>query len=231
MELAGHTVKAYDQQLNSLLELIQCMGLRVSEMLGASKRALKERSQELVDIAKHCDTEINRLEVALEEEATITLALQNPLAVDLRFVTSALKISGMLERAGDLAKNIIKRSTRLGEYHSPETNAKLGEMADIIISMLDEALSAVRERNADKAIAVWKRDDAVDKLYHAIFATMQQEMLTDKKNIEACTHIVFMAKNYERLADYVTNVAKTVHYIVTGDPATKAILKGQAGNA
>jgi len=224
-ELAGHTLKAHDQHLTQLLEMILRMGDCVRTLIETSKVALGERSEPLVERARKEDEEINRLEAALDEAATATLALQSPVAVDLRFVTSALKISGMLERAGDLAKNNVKRSQKLGKYASDEIMAQLAQMADINLSMLEDALRAVQERNPDLANAVWKRDDEVDDLYHAIFSTMQKVMQKDKKNIEACTHIVFMAKNLERMADYITNMAKTVHYVATGAHVTKAALK------
>ncbi len=231
MELAGHTLKAYDEQLSELESLILQMGARLRVLVLAVKHAVRARSREAVDAARAEDKELNRLELELEHAATVILALQNPLAIDLRFVTSALKISGVLERAGDLAKNTIKRTTGLGAYGSPEMLDKFDRMADVTVSMLDEALVAVKERNADKAIAVWKRDDEVDDLYHAIFQDVQREMQANPKAVEAGTHAVFMAKNIERIADYVTNLAKTVHYIVTGQPADKSLIRGPKNNA
>lgn len=226
MNLQNHTLKAYDQQLSQLMQLILDMGAEVKGIILSTKRALKDRRPELVDEAAATDKRINALEGKLEEAATITLALQNPLAVDLRFVTSALKSSGVLERAGDLAKNIIKRSISLGDYQSPETFGKLEAMADTVVSMLDDALRAIEHRDAERALAVWKRDDEVDELYHTIFATMQREMLADANKVPACTHVVFIAKNFERLADYTTNLAKTVYYVATGKPAEKSLIRG-----
>lgn len=225
MELAGHTVKAYDMRLEELMGLILQMGTRVRTLVLTVKGAMRERSPEVVEAAKLEDKEINRLELELESAATTILALQNPLAVDLRFVTSALKISGVMERAGDLAKNTIKRTVELGSYGTPDTLARLDRMADCIVQMMDDALAAVKEHDANKAIAVWKRDDEVDALYHEIFTLMQQEMQEHPGNITAGTQVVFMAKNLERIADYVTNVAKTVYYIVTGTPADKSLIR------
>ncbi|MBV8939361.1 MAG: phosphate signaling complex protein PhoU [Alphaproteobacteria bacterium] len=223
--LGTHTLKSYDQQLTHLMDLIFAMGAHVQVLAGIAKQALHMREEALVMQAKAEDKEINRLEGLLEMAATETLALQNPLAVDLRFVTSALKISAMLERAGDLAKNVVKRSAHLGGYSSTETLAALEHMADIVTDMLNDALDAVKRRDAQKALDVWKRDDEVDDLYHAVFSAVQREMLESAANIPSCTHVVFMAKNLERMADYVTNLAKTVHYIVTGHPADKSLLK------
>lgn len=225
MELAGHTVKAYDQKLSELMDLISEMGARVRNLVLTVKRAMHERSDVVVAAARAEDKEINRLELELEQAATVILALQNPLAIDLRFVTSALKISGVMERAGDLAKNTIKRTVELGEYASPETLTKLDRMADCIVAMLDDALLAIKHHDAGKAIAVWKRDDEVDALYHEVFTTMQQQMQANPNHVTAGTHVVFMAKNLERIADYVTNLAKTVYYVVTGQPADKSLIR------
>lgn len=226
MELSRHTVKSYDQQLGHLMDLIFEMGSQVHGLVQLSRRSLTERAESLVAEAKAKDGELNRLEAELENAATSILALQSPVAIDLRFVTTALKISGLLERSGDLAKNNIKRSVPLGNFQNKEIFTKLEKMMDVILAMLGDALSAIKERNAQKALDVWKRDDEVDDLYHEIFTAIQKEMQSSKGNIEACTHLVFMAKNLERLADYVTNMAKTVHYIVTGDQATKALIRG-----
>jgi len=226
MELGRHTLKSYDQQLNHLMDLIFEMGGHVRMLVDLSRKSLSARSEDLVKEAKSKDGELNRLEAALEESATAILALQSPVAVDLRFVTTALKISGLLERSGDLAKNTIKRSVSLGSFQNKEIFSKLEKMMDLLLTMLGDALASVQERDAQKALDVWKRDDAVDDLYHEIFGAIQKEMQGNKGNIEACTHLVFMAKNMERLADYITNMAKTVHYIVTGVQATKALIRG-----
>lgn len=230
MELSHHTVKAYDAKLNELLDLILQMGGRVRSLVLMVKRAMRERSAEVAAAAAAEDKEINRLEAALEQSATVILALQNPLAVDLRFVTSALKISGVLERAGDLAKNTIKRTVELGGSASEDVLKKMDRMSDIIIEMLDETLVAVKERDADLALAVWRRDDEVDALYREAFAVAQGEMQKNPGSIPVGTHLVFMAKNLERLADYVTNVAKTVYYIATGTPADKSLIRGEQPN-
>ena len=222
--LSGHTLKNYDEQLGQLLALILEMGGSVRTLGALTVRALSERSEMLVQEGKAADKQINRLEGELEEAATVTLALQHPMAVDLRFVISALKISAMLERAGDLAKNIIKRCVPLAGYDNAETLEKLARMAEIFTSMLDDALRAVKERDAELAIAVWRRDAEVDALNRELFAAMQREMTERPERIPACTHLLFIAKNYERMADYVTSVAKTVHYIVTGQPAHKSLL-------
>lgn len=223
--MTNHTLSNYDRQLNSLTSSILEMGALVRELIVVSKKSLRERDPGLVEFSISTDKQINALERQIEEQVTVILALQNPMAVDLRFVTSALKISSALERAGDLAKNTTKRSVKLGNYTPAPTLEKIDRMVDIVVSMLDDALSAVETRDPKMALDVWKRDDGVDELYHEILTSMQQEMLADPNNILSCTHIVFGAKNFERIADYATNLAKTVHYVNSGAPIDKQVLK------
>jgi phosphate transport system protein len=225
MNLGHHTLRSYDKQLAHLMQLILDMGGEVRKMVLAAKASFRARDENRVLEAKAADKHINELDHLIEEEATIVLALQNPLAIDLRFVTSVLKITGMLERAGDLAKNTVKRSVRMGTFAPEPVIEKLEKMADTIVEMLDGALEAFNEKDVSKAIEVWKRDQEIDDLYHEIFAAMQKEMAASPANIVACTHVVFAAKNLERLADYTTNLAKTVYYVVSGKRAAKALLR------
>lgn len=229
MNLSQHTLRSYDKQLQHLMQLIMDMGGEVRKMVLAAKQSFRSRDESRVVDAKAADKHINELDHQIEEEATIVLALQNPLAIDLRFVTSVLKITGMLERAGDLAKNTVKRSVKMGTFAPEPVIQQLEQMSDIIVEMLDDALDAFNTKNTAKAIAVWKRDEEIDDLYHEIFTTMQKEMVASPANVIACTHVVFAAKNLERVADYTTNLAKTVYYVVSGKRADKAVLKGEAG--
>ena len=225
MTLSQHTLRSYDKQLEQLLSLILEMGGALHDRLLAAKSSFREHSPNSVAEAKQADKRINALDMQIEDEATVVLALQNPMAVDLRFVTSVLKITGMLERAADLAKNTIKRSVRIGDFAHEEATQKLELMADIIVDMLDNTLVAFREKDMQKAAQVWKRDDEIDKLYHDVITLMQQEMTTTSAHVMPCTHMVFAAKNLERIADYVTNFAKTVYYVTSGKRADKATLK------
>lgn len=229
MTLGQHTVRSYGKQLEQLLRLITDMGGEVSKQIVAAKQSFRSRDEQNVADAKAADKHINHLDNKIEEEATIVLALQNPLAIDLRFVTSVLKITGMLERAGDLAKNTVKRSVKMGSSVPEPVIQKLERMADIIVEMLSDALAAFAQQDNEKAIAVWKRDEEIDDLYHEVFTAMQQEMTKSPDNAEACTHVVFAAKNLERIADYTTNLAKTVYYVTSGERASKKVLKGESG--
>ncbi len=231
MTLGHHTLRSYDKQLQHLLQLILDMGGEVRKSVLAAKESFRSRDESRAADAKAADKLINELDQQIEDEATIVLALQNPLAIDLRFVTSILKITGMLERAGDLAKNTVKRSVKMGTFAPEPIIAKLELMADIIVEMLDAALESFAQKDTQKATEVWKRDQEIDDLYHEIFTLMQQDMVANPANAMACTHVVFAAKNLERLADYTTNLAKTVYYVTSGKRADKAYLKSLSGNA
>lgn len=231
MNLREHTLHAYDQQLQHLLELILDMGGEVRKMVLAAKQSFRSRDESRAQDAKVADKHINDLDHQIEEEATAVLALQNPLAIDLRFVTSVLKITGMLERAGDLAKNTVKRSVKMGEFAPEPVIVKLERMADVIVEMLDGALEAFENKDTLKATEVWKRDEEIDDLYHEVLTGMQKEMSKSPDKVAACTHVVFAAKNLERLADYTTNLAKTVYYVTSGKRADKTILKQADGGS
>jgi phosphate transport system protein len=231
MTLSHHTLRSYDAQLTHLLSLILEMGKEVGELILAAKRSFREREESQVADAKAADKHINELDLQIEEEATVVLALQNPMAIDLRFVISIIKITGMLEHAGDLAKNTVKRSVRMGSFAPEIAIIKLELMADIILEMLGGALAAFAEKDTGKAALIWRRDKEIDALYREIIEMMQTEMAAAAENVLPCTHVVFAAKNLERLGDYTTNLAKTVYYVTSGKRPDKATLKGLVDDA
>lgn len=228
MILASHTLKSYDEKLESLLRLILEMGGLVRQMVLDAKDSLRHGDPKRGEAALDFDRKINALDSQIEESATLILALQNPMAIDLRFVTSAIKIAGILERAGDLAKNIIQRSPKMGAGIPSEVLTRLEDMADVAASMISDSLLCIQDQDQRKAANVWKRDDLVDEHYHQIFAAMQKQMQASPDNIAACTHVVFAAKNFERVADYATNLAKTVYYVASGARPDKAYLQSIA---
>ena len=229
MTLGQHTLRSYDQQLEHLMQLILDMGGELRKLVLATKAAFRAREASRVVDAKAADKVINELDHRVQEEAAVVLALQNPMAIDLRFVIAVLKITTMLERAGDLAKNTVKRSAKMGDFAPEPVIRKLELMADIIVEMLDEALAAFHEKDTDKAMQVWKRDQEIDDLHRQVVAAMQEEMRVSPANVEACAHVVFAAKNLERLADYTTSLAKTVYYVTSGKRADKSLLKSLPG--
>ncbi len=226
MTIGHHTLRSYDKQLQRLLSLILDMGKEVQDLVIAAKKSFRQRDEGKVADAKLADKHINELDLMIEEEATVVLALQNPMAIDLRFVIAIIKITGMLEHAGDLAKNTVKRSVRMGDFALEEAIVKLEKMADIIVEMLDGALTAFAEKNTQKAAIIWRRDKEIDALYRELVEMMQKEMANASDNIIPCTQVVFSAKNLERLGDYTTNLAKIVYYVTAGKRPDKATLKG-----
>ena len=231
MTLSHHTLRSYDAQLTNLLSLILAMGREVGELIIAAKKSFREHAESQIADAKIADKHINELDLQIEEEATVVLALQNPMAIDLRFVISIIKITGMLEHAGDLAKNTVKRSVRMGGFASETAIVKLETMADIIKEMLDSALESFAKKDTAKAALVWRRDKEIDALYREIIEMMQKEMAASTENVLPCTQVVFAAKNLERLGDYTTNLAKTVYYVTSGKRPDKATLKGLVQDA
>ena len=230
MNLSQHTLRSYDAQLQNLLQLVLDMGGEVKKQIVAARESFRSRDESRVTEAKAADKHINELERLIEEEATVVLALQNPLAIDLRFVTSVLKISGMLERCGDYAKNTVKRSIRMGASAPEPVIRKLEQMADVVVEMLDAALEAFQQKDTEKATEVWKRDEEVDNLYREIADIMQKATSASPDNATAFIHVVFAAKNLERLADYTTALAKTVYYVTSGRRADKSFLKELSEN-
>ncbi len=210
------------------MKLILDMGGEVRKMVLATKQSFRSDDANRHSDAKAADKVINALDHKIEEEATLVLALMNPLAVDLRFVISVLKITTMLERAGDLAKNTIKRTVKMGAIGPEPAVQKLEKMTDIVLEMLDTALSAFELTDTAKATEVWKRDDEIDKLYKEIFAATQKDMASAPETVNSSVHVLFAAKNIERLADYVTSLAKTVYYVNSGKRADKTVLKADA---
>lgn len=228
MNLSQHTLKSYDTQLEQLLRLILDMGVEVRKALAAAKKTFRLRDESRIADAKAADKHINDLDARIDEAATLVLALQNPMAIDLRFVVAVLKITTMLERMGDLAKNTVKRSVKMGEYAPEPVIVKLEHMADVTDEMLSLALEAFADKDTVKAARVWQRDEEIDQLYKEIFSLVQKDMVASPGSAESCTHVVFAAKNIERLADYTTNLAKTVYYIASGKRADKSVMKSLA---
>ncbi|NBO18142.1 MAG: phosphate transport system regulatory protein PhoU [Proteobacteria bacterium] len=224
MNLNQHTLHTYDEQLQQLTKLILSLGGEVSKLVAAAREAFRHPDAARVAEAKAADKHINALDNQIEEEATIVLALQNPMAVDLRFVTGVLKITSMLERAGELAKNTVKRSMKMGASVPTSVLDNLERMTHVIEEMLGEALGAFAEKDTARALAVWRRDDEIDDLYRQVFKAMQQDMAKSPENVASGTHVVFAAKNLERIADYTTNIAKTVYYVTSGKRADKGLL-------
>jgi phosphate transport system protein len=216
--MAEHIVSSYDNDLQGLRRRISEMGGIAEKMLVESISALVRRDKSLAQSVIAADTRLDILQRDVEESAILTIARRQPLAVDLRETISAIRVSGDVERIGDLAKNIAKRALALGEdFQQQKIVVGLQHMSDLVLAQLKDVLDAYAQQDTAKALDVWKRDGAIDALYTSLFRELLTYMMEDPRNISFCTHLLFCAKNIERIGDHTTNVAETVHYLVTGE--------------
>jgi phosphate transport system protein len=163
------------------------------------------------------DRAVDTLQHEIEERAVQTIARRQPMAVDLREIVSAMRIANDLERVGDLAKNVAKRVVAIGEQRSPVTLAAgLESLSLRVADQLEAVLKAYRNRDATAALAVWEADDAIDALFTSLFRELLTYMMEDPRSIGYCTHLLFCAKNLERVGDHATNIAETAHFVITG---------------
>ena len=216
MASTGHTVKAFDQELDQLRALIAEMGGRAEAAISESMRALTQGDREAALKVVENDRKIDALEASVERNAVQIIALRAPMADDLRDVVAALKIAGVVERIGDYAKNIAKRVHVIDRPSSIEPLSLLPEMARIAAEMVHNVLDAFAARDPDKAIAVCERDRALDDFYNSIFRTLLTFMMENPHNITPATHLLFIAKNLERIGDHATNVGEMVYFAATG---------------
>src|ERR671916_1393107 len=214
---SGHTLKAFDQDIDRLRALISQMGGLAEHAITEAMRCLIQRDTEGAEQVIRDDKKLDALEVETERRAVQLIALRAPMAGDLRDVVAALKISGVVERIGDYAKNIAKRVPQLESATKIEPLSLLPEMARIATSMVHDVLDAFVERDAEAAVRVCERDSAVDDFYDSIFRTLLTHMMENPHNIGQSAHLLFVAKNLERVGDHATNVAEMVYYAATGE--------------
>jgi phosphate transport system protein len=212
-----HTVKAFDEDLNQLRALISQMGGLAEHAIRESMRCLVHRDREGALKVVADDKKLDALETEAENRILQLIALRAPMADDLREAVAALKIVGVVERIGDYAKNIAKRVPQLDGASSIEPLSLLPEMARITAEMVHDVLDAFVERDGDKARAVCERDQAVDDFYNSIFRALLTFMMEDPHSITQSAHLLFVAKNLERIGDHATNVAEMVYFAATGD--------------
>jgi phosphate transport system protein len=212
----GHTLKAFDDDLDRLRALISEMGGLAEHAIRESMRCLVQRDVEGAARIVENDKKLDMLEVETERRAVQLIALRAPMAGDLRDVVAALKISGVVERIGDYAKNIAKRVPLLENIGQIEPLSLLPEMARIATEMVHDILTAFVERDADAALRVMERDNAVDDFYDSIFRTLLTHMMENPQSIGQSAHLLFIAKNLERAGDHATNIAEMVYYAATG---------------
>ncbi len=213
-----HIVTSYEDELASLDKKIAQMGGLTEKLVTDAADALRHRDAELASAAIKDDVKIDELEHEIEEQAITMIARRQPMALDLRQIMAAVKITSDLERIGDLAKNIAKRTLSVHSEKQPTQLVHgMKSMQELALSQLKNVLDAYSERNTEKALAVWRGDEEIDAIYNSLFRELLTYMMEDPRNISLCTHLLFCAKNMERIGDHTTNIAETVHYLVLGE--------------
>lgn len=216
--MSQHTVASFDADLKMLAGMIGDMGSRAGHALSDATKALLERNVQLAQQVIASDRTIDELQHQIEERAVTTIAKRQPMAIDLREIISTIRIANDLERVGDLAKNVAKRVIAIGDQPSPVNVASgLNTLSARVNEQLSLVLNAYRNRDDGAALEVWKADGAIDTLFTSLFRELLTYMMEDPRSIGFCTHLLFCAKNLERVGDHATNIAETAHYVITGD--------------
>jgi phosphate transport system protein len=213
-----HIVKSFEDELNSLAVECTRMGGLTEAQVGDAITAVVKRNQQLAASVVSRDDRLDEAERDIERKAIRLIALRQPMANDLRRPVAAMKIANNLERCGDLAKNIAKRTLVIIEAEplTPLTRS-IERMGKLVLTRLTAVLDAYTRSDLDRALAVWSQDDEVDEHYNSLFRELVTYMMGDPRTITACAHMLFVAKNLERIGDHATNIAEIVHYEITGD--------------
>ena len=220
--VSEHIIKSYDEELRRLDNAITQMGGLAETQLASAIEAMVKRDSRLAADVVEADARVDELEQDIESLALRLLALRQPMAVDLRQILAALKTASDLERIADYATNVAKRSIVLNQSPPVKPAFSIPRMGRLGQAMIKDVLDAYVERDADKALLVWARDEELDEMYTSLFRELLTYMIEDVRDITACTHLLFMAKNIERIGDHATNIAETLYFMVHGTPLTIA---------
>jgi len=216
-DMPEHTVRSYEEELRRLKDMIVRMGGLAERQVADAALALVRRDTELASEVVQRDVQLDALEREVDSFCVRLLALRQPMAVDLRLIVAAMKISHDLERIGDYARNAAKRSIVLAELPQLGSLNGFNRMARLVQENLKGAIDALVHDDADRADEIWAADEPVDDIYNGIFRELLTFMMEDARNITAATHLLFVAKNLERIGDHATNIAETVHFAVSGE--------------
>ena len=217
MAIPEHTAKAFDADLQGLSRMVAEMGGLTEKQIADAVDALSRRNPEQAQQIVKADLGIDALQREIETKAVLTIARRQPMAVDLREVLGALRLCSDLERIGDLAKNIAKRVLVLDvELHSSRVIRGVQHMGTLVLAQLKQVLDSYAGRDLEKALAVWNGDEQIDAMCTSIFRELLTYMMEDPRNITPCIHLMFCAKNIERMGDHATNIAETVYYMIEG---------------
>lgn len=211
-----HIVKAFSEELRKLSSLLSQMGGVAEAQVEAAVQAVARRDVQVAAQVMQSDTRLDDYEREIDSQVVRMLALRQPMAQDLREILSALKIASDLERIGDYAANIAKRSMVLAQMPVVRPAVAIPRMGRLVEGIMKDVLDAYNERDVDKAVGAWRRDEELDDLYTSLFREVLTYMMEDPRYITPCTHLLFMAKNLERIGDHATNIAETIHFLVVG---------------
>jgi phosphate transport system protein len=222
-----HTAKAFDVDLQDITRMVAEMGGLAEKQIADAIDALAKRDAERARRAVAADPAIDALQHEIEERAVLTIARRQPMAVDLREIVGALRVANDLERIGDLSKNIGKRVAAIsGDFHPQKLIRGVEHMSAMVLGQLKEVLDSYASHDLAKAMVVWKGDEEIDALCTSLFRELLTYMMEDPRNITFCIHLMFCAKNIERMGDHATNIAETVYYMIEGRPITDQRPKG-----
>ena len=225
-----HIHGAYNEEFERLTKLFSQMGGLAESQFSDSIKSVSRRDAELALQVKERDKEIDALEQEVEQLVVRMLALRQPVANDLRYIVATLKTAADIERIGDYAKNIGKRAQALSQLPVSPMTRSIGRLGALVQTMLKDIFDAYLEGNVEKAVSVWEADEEVDELYTSIFRELLTYMMEDPRHITPCTHLLFIAKNIERIGDHATNIAETLHYQVEGTQLEERRRKADASN-
>jgi len=219
--MSEHIVKSFGEELEQLAADIARMGGLAESMVADALRAVVRRDPDLAEELIARDARVDEAQADLERRVIRLFALRQPMASDLRATFAALKISADLERIGDLAKNIAKRSLVLNEAEPLPVARGVELMGHAVSQQLKNVLDAYAHSRVDKAVDVWKSDEEVDEHYNSLFRELLTYMMEDPRTISGAAHLLFIAKNLERIGDHATNIAEVIHFVVTGEELAK----------
>ena len=226
-----HTAKAFDTDLQEITRKVAEMGGLVERQISDAVQALAERDLELGERVMATDPAIDALQREIEEKAILTIARRQPMAIDLREIVGAMRVANDLERVGDHAKHIGKRVVALdGDFYPQKLIRGVEHMSELVLAQLKQVLDAYASRDLQSAMAVWKGDEEVDAMCTSLFRELLTYMMEDPRDITFCMHLMFCAKDIERMGDHATNIAETVYYMVEGRPITDQRPKGDPTN-
>jgi phosphate transport system protein len=216
--MSEHTVKSFDEELDKLSAECARMGGLTEAQVADALTAVVRRNQDLATSVVTRDDRLDIAEREIERRAIRLIALRQPMADDLRRTVAAIKVANNLERCGDLAKNIAKRTLVIIETDplTPLTRS-IDRMGKLVLTRLSTVLDAYARQDLERALAVWSQDEDVDEHYNSLFRELLTYMMGDPRTITACAHLLFVAKNLERIGDHATNIAEIVHYQITGE--------------